>query len=353
MANVDESVLKVLSAVTDEALLQSDYEQISDWTYSNLDPIEYEGIAIRVPSLVRAAKVGRFPAMVVVHEEEPRLSELPLGDNCFIVAHDLVRGVSLETPCFLSPAEKIPLPPSMIKIPPPLPGAAPETSKTVVEFVDLRQSLGIGNKGGRYAVTAFSYNWVSNTAVTEVSDPKTERQRVHIQDAIAVMAIFSGSRTPSEERLPDYRKSPSSPSLSGLGAALAVQGMYTQQSGRLPVHGAFSVEILDEWLVEPLTPDALGDLKPGDDTVYTRLPLAIVPALIVIARKGVPTPIMLDFKVPIMTDSGLKARDVIHGFFSVDLAAALPQTLPVGQHAVYLSIGPYVDGPYDLEVRPQ
>lgn len=353
VTTVNPQISNVLASLPDTLLFSSDEERIVDEVYERLDPVEEEGMGLRAPGELDTSKVDGFPVVFVSRESGKRSSLLALGDNCFVAVHHLDSGQFWTERCFGPPAEKIPMPPSDD------PGAArppPEAddqagATTVVELLDLKKLLELDLDAGRYSVAAISYDWLAAPVVSEVrAGPATQPKKLYqIEDAIAVMDRYEMGAGASEQ-FPHARRAAQSPPLGRPGAAIQAPAVYSPASDRLPVHITFQVRVRESWLVEAIGEDALGDLEPGEDAVYSQMPAAIVPAMILVTQLGVATPRAARYEVPILSTATLHAGDVAEGFLAVDLAD-LAKELGPGMYGIYLMVGEYVAGPRPLKIE--
>lgn len=347
-------VVEALRGIPDQLLLDPDAERLVDQVYARLGRFDYEGIAVHAPRAVNLDQQAELPLVLASRETAARSRRVVLGDSCFVAVTQLETGQFWTGPCFAPPPEKVPMwTEPGAAAPPSTEGLGEAAATHVVERIELRERLGLELQTGHYAITVFAYDWRSNTSLVKVTGgDAAPPRRWPAQEALAVLQSYQ-REGPSGAVFPDFRRSPYSPPLQGTGVSVNVPRSWSVDAGELPLHAAFMMAMPESWLVEPLSQDALGDLSPEESTLYTDLPQALVPMVVLLTRREVPSPIRLELKVPVAAPAAIKAGETGEGWLSVDLATAFAAPPEPGVYGVYVLAGPYVGGPQPLRVEAE
>jgi hypothetical protein len=312
-----QNAAAALEKLTDAALLHGDASEVVQRAYALLAGIQWEGVALRAPAVADTAKDTAFPVLVAFSQSSARGRQVVAGKSAIVVVTRVDGAGRWMVPVF---------PPSLIKVPEAEePGAADvpiddgSTGMTAVERLDLKEHETLPWEGGRYAVRALIYDWVSNTARVTLTGPPA----AHPPAAAARPAEPPGNVN-DPTVFPNFIKSKYSPGPPAAGVVLRVPALPIGKGKPVPVFGSARVA----------APHA-----------------NVVEASILLVRRNVLSPIVLDLTIPVFGQDRRVPGQMTNLYFAYDLNAVASAPLPAGGYQVYLVAGADTAGPYPLTVE--
>ena len=344
--NGKQQALETMASLKSDSLYEMDEDVLAGAVTNKLRTHEFEGLIIRGPDDVNLATRDHVPLLFVAKQSFSRSQEVALADNAVILAVDSGSGEVWFGPAIDQFEEKIPMPSEgSMSIADQVRAEADEDelplSMTLVERIDLNALTGLPVEPGRIAMTMISFDWASNTVLSELTEPGVQTEsRLSIDDAMSIMESLP-SGDDADNQLPGYRRAEYSPTLGAPGVALRVAERYEAGSG-VPVYGAVQVRLHPEWVLEEVGDDV-------GEVALDLLPDAVIPAAVVITRKDVLEPIVIDVRIPIFDPAGPDIGQNVTGFFSLDLATKTE--LAAGHYMAYLFSDRFAGGPYPINVE--
>lgn len=343
-----QPVIKTLQAIPDEFIIDGEKEKVVDYVYQQLSSIEYHGIAVHLPRVIPEEKTI-FPMIITEKEPTERSNEIVLGDNCTLVLQALTTGQHWLLPCFEKPKAKIPLP-NKIKLTdlPPLEDAGVVLASHVVNRLELASLLNTELQPGLYSVTVFSYDWYSNTSITQrmgsITTTPVERQKV-----LDVLSQYNLGGTLSD-KFPDCLKSSRHAELTSSAIVVSNSSFVDSDDDQMPIYGSFKIAGISSWQAEAISSEAIGDQDLSQDNIYQNYPIAIVPVKLLLTKIGVLIPTIFSLEVPVFEQAqGVKGK-ILEGYFSVNLLDYLDQGLETGTYQLYVLVGNLVSSPQTITI---
>jgi hypothetical protein len=322
-----ESVARSVLDLTPEAFFAYDLSLELEIT-DRLAAHRFEGLALGAPREVDVSHRETLPVIAVSVESGRREEEVDFKRNWFLAAVDLGSGRVLAGPAFRIPAGKRPFrarngEPEE----PPMDPAMAEARVTGCYCFDLREAVDLPWRSGVVAVTLFSYDWVSNTALVTLVGGT----------APAPTAEAPSQEPPLESGLvATYGRTRQSPAVAGLGVALSSA---PGPAGTGPgLQGAFRVT-------------AGAPVRSRADSMEDRhaaAPLAAVPVTVALVRLNRNRPRLLEMQVPVSTPPPVGEGSEVEGFFTLASLTAIEPPLVGGEYQAYAIVDRHVAGPERL-----
>lgn len=326
-----QEVIDALQQIDDGALLSLAEDDLTDRAYDALAVLSFQGIVLRAPQQVDLSQQGPLPVLAAISQSGERAADIPMPDNAILICTRFGSRGRWLSPLFPTQFDKIPPLHQPIDVAQPvLEETDVPLSITAVEYLDLQQ-MGVGSSTtGLYDLRVISWDWLSNTVIIEVDNAEKPSDS-HFEPFAA-----SGGE-PSQEKqtdagpvpsLPCFEETPLSPTVEPTGIALSVPSSPVALGQPIPVYGTSRLPFRAE----------MGQAR-EDSTL-------IVPGILVLARKGILNPILLDIDIPLVQD----APSSTHGWFAYDLNMLAGNSLPAAEYRVYVLAAGHSAGPYVLEV---
>jgi hypothetical protein len=288
----NQEIIEKLGQIDDLTLAGADEPQLLEQAYRVLAFTEWEGLVLRAPAAVALGREPGLPILVAWQHNAIREREVVLGDNAVVISNRLDGKGQWVTPLFPPSTLKIPMP--RPRRPPPRPSAdaAEPVGSMGVKRLDLKSTGGIPWQAGRYAVRVVSFDWVSNT----------------------VPMVLTG---------PEASSPPPAPGLGELGLELSPLASPVARGGPIPVRGSLR-------------------LLAG--------PAAGVSGYLVLVRRGVLSPMVLELEIPIRAPAGAPRGAPVDAHFAYDLNSLAGGPLPASRWQVYAIVGRHTAGPVTLNL---
>jgi hypothetical protein len=328
---------EVLRGIDEGQLLGGSEGTLVADAYRLLAKVRWNGIALRVPSMVNLGSAQAVRIVVAVAQTAARQQEVVLGNNAVIITNGLDEFGRASTRLFPEPESKIPIPTRPPAPPPESSSTVKNVGSTSVQRVDLKAQGALPWRAGRYAVRVFAYDWVSEAAVVTLAGaaargPASAPGAGPVVDTRTnIVGSWTGGVV--SNTLPNFNKLSVSPQLAADGVALQLFARPVAGAGPVPVVGSLRMSI------------------PGWRRPVGTGPIAIVHGFLVLARRGIVQPILVDIQVPLFHEGQSAPRDSFNGYFAFDLNRLRTERLPAGQYQVYLVVAEHTAGPYRLQVE--
>jgi hypothetical protein len=314
-----QQIIERLGRIDDATLVGAEEAELLQQTYRALVFTEWEGIVVRAPASVDLNRGQGLPILVAWRHGANREREVVLGDNAVVIAERLGGKGLWVTPLFPPAVLKNPMPDPEPAPPRPADAATPAGSMGV-QRLDLIAQRGLPRQAGRYAVRVISFDWISNTVPVVVRGPEAPAEPAVPAKTAAGRMSLGGQRGPR------------SPAVAGIGVALSPFPPEVSRRGPMPAYGALRVPASPAWLAAGVGPAAVLD------------------GFLVLVRRGILTPTVLDIEVPIRVPPGTMPGLPVDAWFAYDLNALAAERLPASLWQVYAIVGGYIAGPVALNV---
>ena len=316
MSTVEQTVA-ALGELDDATLLRGDPYDVIRRAYGLVGPLTWTGLALRAPSAADVRHESRLPILAAFAQSGAREREVVAGDTAIVVVTALEGTGQWIVPLFPPPPLKIPDPDHQRPAP-----AAPADQSTIastaVQRLDLKEHDAISWQAGHYAIRVLYWDWVSNTARVTLSGPPVQRA------AALLPHVASRGDVNAPTVFPNFFKTKYSPEAPAAGLALRLPNRPIPHGKPLPVFGSASV------------PAGAAD---------------VLPASILLVRKNVLSPIVLDLDIPIFPEDRRPAGEMMSLYFAYDLNAVASAPLPSAEYQAYVIAGEHTAGPYPLTIE--
>lgn len=344
MGSADDKVAEVLS------LSDTDFFLASPET---LQPREdkllgcgFEGVAVNAPKRIDTENRQKLPLVVAASFSGDRDWDIPLRDNCILVAVNLCDGsVQFDQP-FVSEKEAVSRGGGAKEPRGPKPPGLPERSVTVFA-IDVKQRIEMEWDAGLWSLGLLYYDWPSNAVRVEL----TGKSEIKYASAKAVKPAPNplgggkgGFLKKAPEALPCYVRGSKTPAEPKSGAVFTLQGVAEEKHTALHVHAAFAIDARRPHLPEK---DEIHQLADGRQETVA----AVVPVTLVMVLKDDPEPIFFHWAVPVYGEVRLKEGQPARGQFALDaLAGEDAGKLEPGKYVGYLIVDGRIFGPVPAEI---
>ena len=308
LVNVQDA--QIISAGSDERRAEIIYAAIRD--------LEVDGIYLRAPVHVDAAKTGSWPVMIIVGQSGERARSRDLSKNALLLVMPLDRsGPLLSAEIYPEPANKIPMPRKKgipLDVLADVQQPTRITSAVTFDLSTLRDSL----TPGRYAIVATAYDWRSNVVVVEITHSAAHAPAPALAPPTGLTSELNLSSAPSK-KFAD-------------GVTLDPPVGWAAGATSLPLEGSVGVRINAQWLQNTAM-----DVR------------AHIPVHLVLVEQNVLRLTAVDLTLVAHRDPALKADDKIEGSFHIDLRKSIPRLSSTTQMA-YIFVGTTASGPFRVAV---
>jgi hypothetical protein len=293
----------------------------------------FEGLALRAPGRTSADAL-EVPLALAMRCTGLRAWEVPRAANAALAAIDLdtrrVRFGALERD------RKLEEHPPLDAVRPSAPtGSSARSIVARIDRIDARELLRLPDAPARYRVVAIVHDWVSNVVdLTLEGDVPPAPGRMHAIDRPPPAPDPLDLTAPSA---PTYQ--PYADGLDGAAAPAVQVGLGPDPSRGLELGLWGSVVVEADAAHLPPQPFTLDEIDGSPRTV-----VAVVPLTIAIAVLGRAVPYAVELAVPIYGERA-EVGDRLHGYFVLDLSAALRHPLPAGPRQAYAFVEGHVFGP--------
>ncbi len=281
-------------------------------------------LAVTAPKKIDMGKTDRLPCLIATYQTGYRQWQVHYDQNTCLLVMDYQNNRLYAGPPFLK-EKRIRTPePSMSGNPPDRINALSTTAS--VRLVDARQVAGIPASPAHYAITAISYDWMSNTCLVHAVGGEAQTRE-------------SGRLEPSNFLLP-MDTTTREVELSEQGLGLMVQE--TIETGKaILVQGAAQIPL----------PEAAWIPAEGEQPLFQdKSVAAVVPASLLLFRKDRAAPVTVPLHIPVYGKTPSCLNDAVGFAFSLDLRTALPNAGLSGTYQLYLLVGKVIAGPRQLSI---
>ncbi len=339
----------VTAAQLPEAALFDLQEEVRDDLLERLLlTVKVEGMGLLAPATVDVGQHKRLPLLWLLRTSGRRSWEVQLVRNSALVAVDLSSGAVTVRHAFAGP--KLP---ALAQLPVSRDGAVPERAQAAstrvdTRTLDARQIAKLPWRPGRMALTLLSYDWRTNTVLTELTGPPpgpagpvgvprpevlevAEANRAALRSAEAALRVERSEATPAGNE--------------GPGAWMRVPPEAGAGANRIVVHGLARVAVPGAALLAG---------RPPEPEARESIPGAVLTLTVLVGGLDRPEPSQVVVRAPIFAKRVLKAGQLVEAAFSLDLQATLRQPLQPSEHPyqLWLVAGEHVGGPWPLTLQP-
>jgi hypothetical protein len=281
-------------------------------------------LAVTAPQKVDTGKTARLPCLIATYQTGYRQWQVHYDQNTCLLVMDYQNNRLYAGPPFLK-EKRIRTPePSMSGNPPDRINALATTAS--VRLVDARQVAGMPDLPAHCAITAISYDWISNTCLVHaVGGEAPPKEGAKLEPSDFLLPIDTAAQKVE---------------LSEHGLGLKVQETI-EKGEAIPVQGAGRI---------PLPEASWIPAEGGQPLFQDKSVAAVIPASLLLFRKDKAAPVTVPLHIPVFGNTPSCLNDVVGFGFSLDLRTALPNAGLSGTYQIYLLIGKVIAGPRQLSI---
>jgi hypothetical protein len=295
---------------------------------SQLLDINFDGVAVNAPKVIDTRERGTLPLIMAARFSGDRDWDVPLIDNCLLVASNLNDGRVYFAPALTSRKDVTRA--GKLKVPK---GEKPEGLAEVsaqVTIIDALSKLPIHWNTGSWALGVINYDRPSNAVTVELKGNDTQPVPTPRPIHPPLPAATDASA------LPSYIAMGKNPRMLDSGVAFTTEIVESDGQSRLHVYGSFAIPVRDYMLPREET---VHDLPSGRRERVA----AIVPITFAIIALNSDLPVQVDMAVPIYGGAALRVGGMARGYFAVEVSESSSSALSM--HRCYVIVGGDVFGP--------
>jgi len=295
---------------------------------SQLLDLEFEGVAVNAPNVIDTRERGTLPLVMAARFSGDRDWDVPLIDNCLLVASNLNDGRVYFAPALTSRKDVTRA--GKLKVPKgEKPEGLPEVSAQITT-IDALAKLPINWNTGSWALGVINYDRPSNIVTIELKGA----------DSLPVPAPCPIHpplpEVPEPNTLPSYIAMGKNPRQPDSGLAFTIESVTVDSTPHLNVYGSFALPVRDYMLPRE---EIVHELQPGRREKVA----AIIPITIAIITLNSDLPIQLELAVPVYGGDALRVGSVARGYFAVEVSGSSFSVQSM--HQCYVIVGGNVFGP--------
>jgi hypothetical protein len=300
--------------------------------------VRWSGMVLRAPKIVDIESAKALRIVAAIAQSAERGSEVVPGDNAVVIVTGLDVFFASSAALFPKPEGRTPMPKSSVTRAEESSDQARLIRSISIGHIDLKALELLPWQAGRYAVRLVAYDWISPVAILRLqglaADEVKATKLIPVVDTREeTLASWAGRGRGEANALPNFNKLPVSPDLTTEGVAL-----------RLPTHPVAATAAAP--FAGTVRMSGVGLSRRAAGT-----PSAIVHGSLILARRGIVYPIIIDVPVPLFAEGSATESSPFNGYFAFDLKRLAGKPLPAGEYQVYFLVAGHSSGPHSLQLE--
>jgi hypothetical protein len=296
---------------------------------------DFEGLAIAAPKTISVTQAPLLPVVLGTRQSIKRGHQVMQSQNCILAGTDLMTGKVSFAQALFDPKDQIfYTPPPKTPPAPPGPDVSLEGFSSDIYRIDAAGRLNLPWEPAKLALTAISYDWVSNTIEVELTGEREPKPGA--VKPVSPLPPLADEVPDGAEPLPDYERNAKTPKYPKDGCEFIIDPDPKIKAGLL-VRGSFTLAAKPFMITKDpeIIENACGDKLSA---------AVVVPVTFAFLGLDWRTPGRADWNVPICSEIIHKPGDKVTGSFAIDALAGQPP-LPPGDYVAYVFLDGKICGP--------